>query len=86
VRRAGEATLAELDDLLGELRRTPGLAERTTGVFSRGSKAFLHFHEDPAGPFADVRLEKEGDFERFSVRTAAERRRLLARVRTALRT
>jgi hypothetical protein len=43
----------------------------------------LHFHADPAGMFADVRLTD--DFERFRVSTKEEERRLLARVRKALR-
>jgi hypothetical protein len=85
VRHAGLETLAELEGVLGDLRRTAGIVERRPGVFYRGSKAFLHFHEDPTGPYADVRLEAAGDFERFRVRTATERRQLLTRVRTALR-
>ena len=32
-----------------------GLTERTPGTFYRRSRAFLHFHADPAGIFADVR-------------------------------
>ena len=84
VRHAGPETLAGLAGVLDELRGTAGIAERKAGVFYRGSKAFLHFHEDPTGPYADVRLQVGGDFERFRVRTAAERRRLLTHVRAAL--
>ena len=47
------------------------------GVFYRGSRAFLHFHEDPSGFYADVRLD--ADFERMRVTTKAERKRLLSR-------
>jgi hypothetical protein len=85
MRHAGPETFAELDALLADLRATAGIVERTTGVFYRGSKAFLHFHDDPTGPYADVRLDPAGDFDRLRVRTAAERRRLLAQVRAALR-
>jgi hypothetical protein len=46
------------------------------------SRAFLHFHEDPAGLFADVRLT--GGFDRFAVNTAAERTSLLKRVKAFL--
>jgi hypothetical protein len=51
------------------------LREKTPGVFSYRSKAFLHFHEDPAGLFADVRVGD--DFARFPVSTDAERAALL---------
>jgi hypothetical protein len=52
-------------------------------VFYRGSLAFLHFHQDPAGLFADVRLGGP-DFTRLRVSTRAEQRRLLGAVRRAL--
>jgi hypothetical protein len=42
----------------------------------------LHFHEDPAGLFADVKLT--GTFERLRVSTAAEQRRLVTRAHRAL--
>jgi hypothetical protein len=85
VRHAGPETFEELRELLGELRSVPGLVERNSGTFYRRSKAFLHFHEDPDGPFADLRVEHDGDFVRYRVRTATERRRLLTTVRTAAR-
>jgi hypothetical protein len=55
------------------------MKERSRGVFYRGQQAFLHFHEDPAGLLADVRLEQ--DFERLRVTSAAEQKELLRRVR-----
>jgi hypothetical protein len=45
------------------------------------SKPFLHFHEDPSGLHADVRLGPE--FSRVRVETAGERDALLARVQEA---
>ena len=48
----------------------------------RGAAAFLHFHEDPAGLFADVKVG--GAFERHRVSTAVEQDDLLAVVRRAL--
>jgi hypothetical protein len=51
-------------------------------VFTLRSRAFLHFHEDPAGVFADLRMG--ADFERFRVTTAGERRSFLRRVRSLL--
>jgi len=76
--------LDELDGLLRDLRGVDGLAERSRGVFYRGSRAFLHFHEDPTGLYADVRLDGV-EFERMRVTTKAERKKLLSRVRAAAR-
>ena len=82
MRHATPETIAKLGDLLADLRAVDGLSERRPGAFSRGSRAFLHFHEDPSGIYADVRLADE--FERFRCTTAREQRALLARVRAAL--
>jgi len=80
VSRAG---LDELEDLRRELRSVDGLKEKTRGVFYRGSRAFLHFHEDPSGLYADVRVD--AGFERFRVTTKAERKRLVSLVRRSTR-
>jgi hypothetical protein len=85
VKHAGPETFDLLEDLLGELREVPELTERKTGVFYRGSRAFLHFHDDLTGPYADVRLSNDSDFLRVRVRTAAEKKRLLREVRAATR-
>jgi hypothetical protein len=82
VRHARGEALDELEPLLAALRDLPALRERSRGVFYRGGHAFLHFHEDPTGLHADVRLAK--DLERFRVQTSRERDALLARVRRAL--
>jgi hypothetical protein len=79
VKHAGQATLDQLEPFLDELRSIPGLVEKNRGVFYRRSKAFLHFHEDPSGLHADVRVGAE--FERQRVETDDERANLLARVR-----
>ena len=82
VRHAGAQALDELEPFLGRLRTVPGLVEKTRGVFYVRSKAFLHFHEDPSGLHADVRLGSE--FSRFRVETAEERDALLERIEAAL--
>jgi len=82
VRHAREAALDELEPLLTRLRDVPGLTERTRGVFYKKSKAFLHFHEDPTGLYADVRLT--ADFERFRAQTPAEQESLLVKVVAAI--
>jgi hypothetical protein len=75
MKHAGQAALATIEPLLVELRALEGLVEKRPGVFYRKSAAFLHFHEDPAGMFADVRLE--GEWQRMPVNTSSERRHLI---------
>lgn len=79
MKHAGPATLEKLANVLSSLRAMPGLVERKPGIFYRKSQAFLHFHEDPAGIFADVKLGGVG-FERFPVNTAHEQKTLLQRI------
>lgn len=78
MRHAGSDALDGLEPLLRDLRAVPGLLERSRGVFYRGSRAFLHFHEDPAGVYADLRTADV--FERFPVNSDDERARLLGLV------
>lgn len=84
MKHAGEAALDELEPLLVALRQLPRLKEKKRGTFYVGSTAFLHFHEDPAGPFADLKPSLDADYERFRVGTAAERKRLVVLARRAL--
>ncbi len=67
MKHAGEQALDQLEPLLKELRVLPGMVEKKRGVFYRKSKAFLHFHEDPKGLFADLRDAAGDDFDRFDV-------------------
>jgi len=83
MRHATPAALDQIDGLLATLRALPGLTEKKRGTFYRGSKAFLHFHEDAAGVFADVRVTDV--FDRYRVSTKAEQAALVRRVRAALR-
>jgi len=83
VRHATPAGLETIAELLARLRRLGGLTERSPGVFYRRSRAFLHFHEDASGMFADVRLAGD-DFTRLPITTDDEQARFLARVRLAL--
>jgi hypothetical protein len=83
VRHAGDQALDRLEPMLTELRALPQLREKKRGTFYEGSRGFLHFHEDPAGLFADVRLHDE--FERFDVTTVAQQKKLMHDVRSALR-
>jgi hypothetical protein len=83
MKHAGPAALEQLEGLLAELRQLPGLIERKPGIFYRRSQAFLHFHEDPLGLFADVKLNGSS-FERFGVSSAEESARLQKAVRKVL--
>ena len=83
MRHARDQDLDRVEDLLVQLRSLPGLIEKKRGVFYRRGRAFLHFHEDPTGLYADVRIDAE--FERMRVTTKAERRRLLSAARAAVR-
>jgi hypothetical protein len=78
MKHAGPATLARISALLEELRARPALRETRPGVFALRSRAFLHFHDDPAGVFADVRLAEE--FVRMPVTSSAQQSDLLERV------
>ena len=77
MKHAGDAALDQLEALLAKLRALPGPIEKKRGVFYLKSKAFLHFHEDPAGLFADVRDAAGKDFERIDETLEAGRARLL---------
>lgn len=83
MKHAGPAALDRLEPLLGELRKLAGLKEKTRGVFYRGSRAFLHFHEHGEEFFADLRVGEE--FERFPATTAAQRAALLKKISAALK-
>lgn len=82
MKHAGAAALDVLEPLLDRIRTAPGLKEKSRGVFYLRSRAFLHFHEDPKGLFADLRAGD--DFERFDVTTAAGQEALLAALSTRL--
>jgi len=82
MKHATPSALDQLDELLAALRKMAALKEKRRGVFYVKSQAFLHFHEDPAGFFADLR--SSADWERYPVNTAGERRSLLDAVRRKL--
>jgi hypothetical protein len=84
MKHAGPDTLQALAPLLARLRALPGLVERTPGCFYKGSKAFLHFHADPSGVHADVRLSPGGVFTRLRVQDEAEGDALMAAASAAL--
>ncbi len=78
MKHAGPCTLARISALLDELRARPALREKRPGVFHLGARAFLHFHDDSSGVFADVRLGEE--FVRLRVTSRSEQADLLERI------
>jgi hypothetical protein len=84
VKHAGSAALEGLSPLLEQIRERDGIKERKPGIFYRKSKSFLHFHEDPAGLFADPRTGP--DFDRYPVNSREGQRSLLTAIDVALRT
>ncbi len=82
MKHASEAALDSIQPVLLELRQLEGIRERKPGLFYRKSSAFIHFHEDPAGIFADVSTGRE--WLRLPVNTASERRQLVGLVKEML--
>ena len=84
MRHARAEDLEAIEPLLEQLRRVPGLTEKSPGTFYRGSRAFLHFHADGDDTYADVKLTTD-EFERTRVTTKAEQRALVASVKRVLK-
>lgn len=82
MKHAGPAALDSIEPVLEHLRRLAQIREKKRGIFYRGSSAFLHFHEDPAGIFADLR--ESASWTRVPVSSAPDRKRLLSLVRKSL--
>ena len=83
MRHATDSALDRLEGLLGEIRKRHGsLRERKRGAFYKGGVGRLHFHEGPAGLFADLKIG--GSFVRYRVTTKAEQGALLRELRNSL--
>ncbi|MGV8997763.1 MAG: hypothetical protein ACOH12_12525 [Parvibaculaceae bacterium] len=82
MKHARDDALNVLEPLLAELRQLGSINERKRGVFYRKGCAFLHFHEDPTGLYADMRAGE--DFVRYPVQSLAMQRAFLKAVRAAL--
>jgi hypothetical protein len=80
MKHAGNKALDQLAPLLAKLRAIDCLKEKKRGVFYLKSSAFLHFHEDPAGMFADLRTTAR--WLRLPVSTSRQQNSLLVRVKT----
>jgi hypothetical protein len=78
VKHADVRALEAVSDLIENLRRRRNLVEKKLGIFYVKGRAFLHFHKDPTGLFADLR--HSDDWQRFPVNDPGECARLLAAV------
>ncbi len=85
MKHAGPTALDALEPLLLRLRGISEIREKTRGVFYLKSRAFLHFHEDPTGLYADIRPPEANDFVRLKVDADEQRDDLLARVQETVR-
>jgi hypothetical protein len=74
MKHATMAALAPLTGLLARLDALPNVKRRGIGTFYVKSKPLLHFHEDPAGIFADVAVD--GGWQRLPVNTTREQEEL----------
>jgi hypothetical protein len=78
MKHAGGGTLKELAPLLEKIRALEGPVERKPGIFYLKGIAFLHFHEDPAGLFADVKSAGGWTRVKVSPKLPAQVRKALA--------
>lgn len=76
MKHADVRALEAVSDLIENLRRRNDLVEKRLGIFYSKGRAFLHFHKDPTGLFADLR--EGGEWQRFPVNDPAECAKLLA--------
>jgi hypothetical protein len=83
VKHAGPQALDRLEPILGEIRKLGGLTEKKRGTFYDRGNAMLHFHEDPAGFFADLKID--GEFVRFAINTKREEAVFLRRAAASVR-
>ena len=78
MKHADVRALEAVSHLIENLRRRSDLVEKRLGIFYTKGRAFLHFHKDPTGLFADLR--EAGEWQRFPVNDPDECARLLAAV------
>jgi hypothetical protein len=83
MKHAGPAALDRLEPFLKDLRRRSALKEKSRGIFYRGGRAFLHFHEYGEEFFADLR--RAAEFERFPATSPKDRAALLKLVDKAVK-
>ncbi len=83
MKHAGPQALDELEPILREIRKLEGLTEKKRGTFYYRGSAILHFHEDPAGFFADLKID--GEFVRLAINSKREEAIFLRRAASAVK-
>jgi hypothetical protein len=83
MKHAGSGALDAIEPLLERLRALGVLREKSRGIFYLKSRAFLHFHEDPSGLYADIRSADGRDFDRLKVDCPEAEATLVARASAA---
>ena len=84
MKHAGSTALDELEPLLVQVRALAALKERRRGSFDSRFRVTLHFHEDPAGLFADLRAG--GETVRLPVNDDVQRADLISRLTAGIAT
>jgi hypothetical protein len=82
MKHAGPGALDQLEPILVEVRRLDGLKQKKRGSFYSRSGGFLHFHEDPAGFFADLKIGD--DYVRFPINSKTQTQTFLRRAAAAV--
>ena len=82
MKHAGPEALDQLEPILEEIRRLGALKEKKRGAFYYRSSGFLHFHEDPAGFFADLKVGD--DYIRLPINSKTQTKTFLRRTAAAL--
>jgi hypothetical protein len=82
MKHAGPDALDQLEPILEEIRRLEGVREKKRGSFSCRSVGFLHFHEDPAGFFADLKVGD--DYVRLPINSKSQTQNFLRRAAAAV--
>jgi len=83
MKHASRETLRGLNTLLKSIRKFSKLKERSLGIFYFKSNAFLHFHEDSSGSYADLKHGKA--WKRFRVNSSVERKALMVAISEQLK-
>ena len=78
MKHATAEDLIPIAGLLDKIRREKRIEEPKSGIFYFRGKAFLHFHVDPCGLFADLRGTH--DWERLAVNDRHGQALLLAKM------
>ena len=79
MKHAISQSLNTIKALLKTIRKLKELKEKQTGIFYKSSQAFLHFHKDPKGLFADLKIKDK--FKRFPVNNATEKKNLIMKIK-----